>query len=401
MTETGKEIIGYAGRWIQSRLSDRSTVTLPLIGQFTPVLSPDYFLQEPDGSLTLYPPSVGLSFVADPYLLEGQRYASLDFTAPDEIVPKAMVEALSGLYERDEKEVEGVLREYISGLLSNLFKGRRITLFGLGDLFVTEVSGRLLMLNFEPAPELLSAQNHPFSSYLPVRLPSSSGLPDTAVILQAPPAKEIRQFPIIEREQAKEPEEETSEEASTLIEDSQASNAPKEEPRTPANPAQKPRKRWLTYLLYFALLALLLLTLLLFLFPKETSEKAPLTVEKDTLSVQGPLPPKGGETTPALLPRDTITSGETLVKLAQKYWGEKEYWVYLYFHNRSSIKDPNNVPIGTVLEVPELSSFELPEDKAKALREAKDWAFVILNGHFTDYATQRPELPVNRQTPIQ
>ena len=433
MTELYKEIVGFASRWIQNRLSDRSTVTLPLVGRFAPILSKDYILEEKDGSLTLYPPAVGLSYVADPFLLDAQRYAALDYTFPGKPTSKALVEAVAGLYEREEKEVEAALEEYLTDTLSNLFKGRRVTLFTLGDFYVSEVSGRLLMLNFEPSAELLSALNHPFSSYPPVRLPSAAVLPDGASVLQAKPAQAEFQFPIVERETAtaaveghlmsdpqeeakgipsgtepleekapKEPAETSPTEPKRDTElPEKASKVPSEATQdTAERPRKKPSKKWFTYPLYFVLLVLILLALLLLLFPKEakvTEVPEAVPVVTDTLTVTDTAEAvHAPETPPAALPKDTITAGETLVKLARKYYGEKEYWVYLYFHNRPLIEDPDNVPIGTVLEIPSLEPFDLPADKAKAIREAKDWAFVILNGHFTDYDTQRPDLPVNR-----
>ncbi|MFV0470324.1 MAG: LysM peptidoglycan-binding domain-containing protein, partial [Dysgonomonas sp.] len=59
----------------------------------------------------------------------------------------------------------------------------------------------------------------------------------------------------------------------------------------------------------------------------------------------------------------TLKQGESLRTISAKYYGKKEYWVYLYKENRNRISNPNNVPIGTRLVVPDLSKYvENPQD---------------------------------------
>ena len=50
-----------------------------------------------------------------------------------------------------------------------------------------------------------------------------------------------------------------------------------------------------------------------------------------------------------------IQNGETLIRVALKYFGSKDYWPYIAKHNKNIIKDVNNVPIGTELNIPKLS----------------------------------------------
>lgn len=51
----------------------------------------------------------------------------------------------------------------------------------------------------------------------------------------------------------------------------------------------------------------------------------------------------------------TLQNGESLVKVASKYYGNKKLWPYIVRHNRKVIKNPDNVPVGTVLQIPKLS----------------------------------------------
>jgi nucleoid DNA-binding protein/nucleoid-associated protein YgaU len=49
-----------------------------------------------------------------------------------------------------------------------------------------------------------------------------------------------------------------------------------------------------------------------------------------------------------------LRSGETLRRLSLKYYGTKALWSYLAQHN-PSIKNPNHVPIGATIRIPELA----------------------------------------------
>lgn len=51
----------------------------------------------------------------------------------------------------------------------------------------------------------------------------------------------------------------------------------------------------------------------------------------------------------------TLQNGESLVKVALKYYGNKKLWPYIVRHNRKIIKNPDNVPVGTILQIPKLS----------------------------------------------
>ncbi len=51
----------------------------------------------------------------------------------------------------------------------------------------------------------------------------------------------------------------------------------------------------------------------------------------------------------------TLQPGETLVKLALRFYGTKNLWHYIVQHNQNVITDANVVPVGTTLRIPELS----------------------------------------------
>lgn len=49
-----------------------------------------------------------------------------------------------------------------------------------------------------------------------------------------------------------------------------------------------------------------------------------------------------------------LKRGETLVKISLRYYGTKDLWPYLVMNNRKKITNPNSVPIGTIIDIPEL-----------------------------------------------
>ena len=95
------------------------------------------------------------------------------------------------------------------------------------------------------------------------------------------------------------------------------------------------------------------------------------------------LPKRDSVATPALtdhlrrlapLGKVTIRHGDRLTLIAMKYYGNKLFWVYIYQHNKAIIDDPNNIPIGTEIEIPppELygidSKSRISREKAAALQ---------------------------------
>lgn len=51
----------------------------------------------------------------------------------------------------------------------------------------------------------------------------------------------------------------------------------------------------------------------------------------------------------------TIKSGESLVRVALKFYGNKKLWPYLVQYNKDVIKNANVVPVGTTIRIPELA----------------------------------------------
>lgn len=51
----------------------------------------------------------------------------------------------------------------------------------------------------------------------------------------------------------------------------------------------------------------------------------------------------------------TVKAGETLTRISLRYYGTKAMWPYIVKHNKGVIKNPDNVPYGTKIKIPELT----------------------------------------------
>ncbi|WP_165020342.1 HU family DNA-binding protein [Dysgonomonas sp. ZJ279] len=71
------------------------------------------------------------------------------------------------------------------------------------------------------------------------------------------------------------------------------------------------------------------------------------------------------------LGEETIREGQTLRLIALKYYGNKSFWVYIYQENKSKIRNPNNVPIGTRLVIPSLDKYNVDPTNPQEVKKAQ------------------------------
>ena len=78
--------------------------------------------------------------------------------------------------------------------------------------------------------------------------------------------------------------------------------------------------------------------------PKKEQKKPAVPFEPDSVGYKI----IGTETT------YTIKEGETLTRVALRFYGTKTLWPYIVKHNPGVIKNPDNVPFGTTIKIPKL-----------------------------------------------
>ena len=374
------DILRQAQALMQARLVEQSDLVLPCIGLFRARFCEEYILTEERGRM-LIPPHIALEFIPAEYLLEAQRYTQLDYDAPTSYVTQEFIESLALLHNLDEEEVSRALAAEIKVFLDGLFRGRRVSLFSLGDFYVTEEVEGVLLLNFVPSSTILELLNQPFSVYKPTLLRESVQFPELQTTSTVAEGATVAQFAIAEKEPAEE----------KVIEHPIQAESVLVEPTPVAPPKKKSRNTAPILWTSLAVVALFVLVVW-WLVPKSPAplpeESKQVAVVKDTILVVKDtlvLTPEN----PIAIDTIQVSRGGSLAQIARKYYGNVYYWVYIYMANKDSIPDPNNLRYGQTLMVPSLECYDLRKDSLEAIQEAKAWETIIQNRKFESYREQR------------
>lgn len=129
---------------------------------------------------------------------------------------------------------------------------------------------------------------------------------------------------------------------------------------------------------------------------KPTQQTTPTTVipateprEKDSLMIQAdsssgtasdtltstpaPAPPSASKAQPASSEETEVVriqAGDRLTRFSLRKYGHKAFWVYIYEENRSRIKDPDNIPIGTTITLPQASKYKIDARDTNSVNRA-------------------------------
>ena len=130
--------------------------------------------------------------------------------------------------------------------------------------------------------------------------------------------------------------------------------------------------------------------------PKPAQQTTPTTViptaeprEKDSLMMQADSSSGTANDTLASTPTPTplsaskvqptsseetevvrIQAGDRLTRFSLRKYGHKAFWVYIYEENRSRIKDPDNIPIGTTITLPQASKYKIDARDTNSVNRA-------------------------------
>lgn len=110
--------------------------------------------------------------------------------------------------------------------------------------------------------------------------------------------------------------------------------------------------------------------------PKDTIELTPDTVSADPPAIE----PEAPAQVPEVLAKVKIEPGSRLTLISLEYYGSKIFWVYLYEYNKATIKDPNNVPVGTEILVPAPSLYGIDKKNGESVEKAAARQTEILSG---------------------
>lgn len=104
------------------------------------------------------------------------------------------------------------------------------------------------------------------------------------------------------------------------------------------------------------------------------------TLVVDTAAVT-PAPAPTEKPAPKILATVKIEPGSRLTLISLEYYGSKLFWVYLYEYNKARISDPNNIPVGTLIEVPAPQLYGIDaHDKASIAKAAARQTEILSGG---------------------
>lgn len=69
---------------------------------------------------------------------------------------------------------------------------------------------------------------------------------------------------------------------------------------------------------------------------------------------------------------ERIHDGSRLTMMAKRYYGSKDFWVYIYEANRENISDPDHIPVGTIIKIPKLDSRLIDVSNERCIHKAKE-----------------------------
>lgn len=82
--------------------------------------------------------------------------------------------------------------------------------------------------------------------------------------------------------------------------------------------------------------------------PVEEPEPEPEPAEPAEPEVEDIVPSER-----SMIATHTVRRGDTLWDLAEEYWGNRHLWPDLYIHNENGVDDPDELTVGSTLEIPE------------------------------------------------
>lgn len=76
---------------------------------------------------------------------------------------------------------------------------------------------------------------------------------------------------------------------------------------------------------------------------------------------------------------DTIKPGTNLYRMSRKHYGSDKFWVYIYEENKAKYPNPNTIPVGAVLHIPQLGKYGAKADDPASIAAAKKKQGKIFN----------------------
>lgn len=278
---------------------------------------------------------------------------------------------------KNSTEIERFLKELVALMSEQIFVDKLVVVKGLGTFKIIPVEQRESVdvntkaritiaghakLSFLPEKSLRDVVNKPFSFFDSIEIDEEAALAEMNGAAQ-------------KKEEAKE--------------------KPSEEPTLPELPdtdlaeANTNKKRGaLRVIRFLSVVGLLFVVAVVgyltseLLFPADKEVVAPpyrevkaAVVAPDSLAKE-----EAGmaEELPDVIATVKIQTGSRLTLLALEHYGHKAFWVYIYEYNKDVIKNPNNIPMGTEISIPNLTLYGVDSTDEASIEKALAREAVLL-----------------------
>lgn len=105
---------------------------------------------------------------------------------------------------------------------------------------------------------------------------------------------------------------------------------------------------------------------------EQTASTASTSSKKTTPQQTKPTTGTSTSSDHNVMARVKVASGERLTLLAQKYYGNKVFWVYIYDFNKAKIPDPDRVPAGMEILIPAKEVYAINAQSSVSIAQAKE-----------------------------
>lgn len=286
---------------------------------------------------------------------------------------------------------EQLIHDYFVDVAERLQRGETVDIDNLGKF---AAGGESL---FTPLPDVAARINEPFAFFEPVEL--NDGVTAETLDLTAPAIPEPSPAPEPERieEPEPEPEPEKIEESAPEPEIPESPEAPETpiipnfpqapEPPEPSEPIKghcaNALAAWATGCLLLGLTIGGLTgywvgrhTTLFPTSPAEPVEKVePITTLNDTSATS--ITSATSATSATSITTDTVRADYYITDMARKYFGNKDFWSYIYEENADSLGHPEHIHPGQILVIPDAAKYGIDPDNKESLKRARALAIDI------------------------
>lgn len=380
--QTVDDIVNCFSSLAIRRLLIGESVVIPSIGEIYTYIEKEYIAVLPDGRRLIVPPQVRFAL---------RNYKKEDFGLP------ALLLFESDLFTHDALDV--FLLQISEQTQYFIHLSEEVEWKGIGFFSIKDK-----LISFRPDPLLVEEINRPFNCFEITPLSDGKSFPQLREILVTG-ENQLLFHPIVHlKEELPVALDENF--PTTLLPENPDNIVPALPPNDTApltgdarvNPAQvtpphgreisesypkqnRRSRRFVFPLLFLSFFFLLLGVFFYFHHQRERKEYAraltadPIQKEQEEKVFSSEEIPEKKDTITASTPIVTerfveMRPNETMTQLALREYGYKAFWVYIYEANKSIIKNPDRVPPGTRLRIPDPAEYAINKNSAESRRKA-------------------------------